>query len=154
MNIKGRVCLPVSLFWGVMSYVAVFWIHPPVARLFARIPMWLQYTLCGSFFTLLAVDTVTTVRKLALVTRAMNKLQTAGDELRLQMALAKADLGDNIEEVGEQLRQKLDGVRGSLPPSAAERLDRLMDDYNELLARAERQSRRFRNRYVHMTSQR
>ena len=70
------------------------------------------------------------------------------------MALAKADLGDNIEEVGEQLRQKLDGVRGSLPPSAAERLDRLMDDYNELLARAERQSRRFRNRYVHMTSQR
>lgn len=107
---------PVSLFWGVMSYVAVFWIHPPVARLFARIPMWLQYTLCGSFFTLLAVDTVTTVRKLALVTRAMNKLQTAGDELRLQMALAKADLGDNIEEVGEQLRQKLDGVRDSLPP--------------------------------------
>lgn len=154
LNIKGRVCLPVSLFWGVMSYVAVFWIHPPVARLFARIPMWLQYTLCGSFFTLLAVDTVTTVRKLALVTRAMNKLQTAGDELRLQMALAKADLGDNIEEVGEQLRQKLDGVRGSLPHSAAERLDRLMDDYNELLARAERQSRRFRNRYVHMTSQR
>ncbi|SCI74115.1 Predicted membrane protein [uncultured Clostridium sp.] len=154
LNIKGRVCLPVSLFWGVMSYVAVFWIHPPVARLFARIPMWLQYTLCGSFFTLLAVDTVTTVRKLALVTRAMNKLQTAGDELRLQMALAKADLGDNIEEVGEQLRQKLDGIRGSLPPSAAERLDRLMDDYNELLARAERQSRRFRNRYVHMTSQR
>ena len=44
LNIKGRVCLPVSLFWGVMSYVAVFWIHPPVARLFARIPMWLQYT--------------------------------------------------------------------------------------------------------------
>ena len=116
LNIKGRVCLPVSLFWGVMSYVAVFWIHPPVARLFARIPMWLQYTLCGSFFTLLAVDTVTTVRKLALVTWAMNKLQTAGDELRLQMAFGQGRSWRQYRgEVGEQLRQKLDGVRGSLP---------------------------------------
>lgn len=153
-NIKGRVCLPVSLFWGVMSYVAVFLIHPPVAQLIGRIPSWLQYTLCGSFFTLLIVDAVTTIRKLALVTRAMNSLQTAGDELRLQLALAKADLGDNLEEVGDQLRAKLDGVRDGLPAAVGERLDRLMADYNELLEKAERQSRRFRNRYTHMTSQR
>lgn len=153
-NIKGRVCLHVSLFWGVMSYVAVFLIHPPVARLVARVPMWLQYTLCGSFLTLLIVDTVTTVRKLALVTKAMNRLQTAGDELRLQMALAKADLGDNLEEVGEQLRAKLDEIRDGLTPAAAERLERLASDYSELLEKAERQSRRFRNRYEHMTSRR
>lgn len=154
LNIKGRVCLPVSLFWGVMSYIAVFLIHPPVARLVARVSPWLQYTMCGSFFTLLIVDTVTTIRKLTVVTRVMNSLQTAGDELRLQLALAKADLGDNLEEVGDQLRAKLDAVRDGLPDSAAERLERLAADYNELLEKAERQSRRFRNRYSHMTSQR
>ena len=153
-NIKGRVCLEVSLFWGVMSYVAVFLIHPPVAELLARIPLWLQYTLCGALFALLMVDTVTTIRKLALVTRLMNRLQTAGDELRLQMALARADLGDDLEVVGEELRAKLDAVRETLPPAAAERLDRLMSDYNTLLERAERMSRRFRNRYRHMTSRR
>lgn len=153
-NIKGRVCLPVSLFWGVMSYVAVFLIHPPVARLFDSIPMWLKYTLCGSTMTLLIVDTVTTIRKLTLVTKAMNRLQTAGDELRLQLALAKADLGDNLEEVGEQLKAKLDAVHDTLPDPVADRLDRLMSNYDELLQKAERQSRRFRNRYTHMTSQR
>ena len=153
-NIKGRVCLEVSLFWGVMSYVAVFLIHPPVARLFARMPDWLQYTACGACLSLLLVDTVTTIRKLALVTKAMDRLQTAGDELRLQMALARADLGDNLEIVGEELRARLDDVRENLSPSNAQRLDRLMADYDQLLERAERMSRRFRNRYRHMTSRR
>lgn len=153
-NIKGRVCLEVSLFWGIMSYVAVFLIHPPVARLFARMPDWLQYTACGACLSLLLVDTVTTIRKLALVTKAMDRLQTAGDELRLQMALARADLGDNLEVVGEELRARLDDVRENLSPANAQRLDRLMSDYNELLERAERMSRRFRNRYRHMTSRR
>lgn len=153
-NIKGRVCLEVSLFWGIMSYVAVFLIHPPVARLFARMPDWLQYTACGACLSLLIVDTVTTIRKLALVTKAMNRLQTAGDELRLQMALARADLGDNLEVVGEELRARLDDVRENLSPANAQRLDRLMSDYDELLERAERMSRRFRNRYRHMTSRR
>lgn len=153
-NIKGRVCLEVSLFWGIMSYVAVFLIHPPVARLFARMPDWLQYTACGACLSLLLVDTVTTIRKLALVTKAMDRLQTAGDELRLQMALARADLGDNLEIVGEELRARLDDVRENLSPANAQRLDRLMADYDQLLERAERMSRRFRNRYRHMTSRR
>lgn len=153
-NIKGRVCLEVSLFWGIMSYVAVFLIHPPVARLFARMPDWLQYTACGACLSLLLVDTVTTIRKLALVTKAMDRLQTAGDELRLQMALARADLGDNLEIVGEELRARLDDVRENLSPANAQRLDRLMTDYDQLLERAERMSRRFRNRYRHMTSRR
>lgn len=153
-NVKGRVCLEVSLFWGIMSYIAVFLIHPPVARLFARMPDWLQYTACGACLALLAVDTVTTIRKLALVTKAMDRLQTAGDELRLQMALARADLGDNLEIVGEELRTRLDEVRENLSPANAQRLDRLMADYDQLLERAERMSRRFRNRYRHMTSRR
>ena len=153
-NIKGRVCLPVSLFWGIMSYIAVFLIHPPVVRLMHAIPDWVRYLLCGSTLTLLLVDTVTTIRKLALVTKAMDRLQSAGDELRLQLALARADLGDNIEEAGEALRRKLNVAREGLPAPVVERLDSLMDDYDELLAKAERHSRRFRNRYAHMTSRR
>lgn len=153
-NIKGRVCLPASLLWGVLSYVAVFLIHPTVARMLGSLASWLHYTLCGAFFTLLLVDAVTTIRKLALVTKALDRLQTAGDELRLQLALAKADLSDNLEEAGDQLRSRLEAARDSLPPAAAERLERLADNYNELLKLAERQSRRFRKRYAHMTSRR
>ena len=153
-NIKGRICLPVSLFWGVLAYLAVFGIHPHVVRLMARVPDWLRYVASGSFFTLLTIDTVTTVRNLTLVTQALNRLQTARDELRLQLSLARADLGSDLAQAGEQLRLKLAAARPNLSPAAAERLDRLTDNYTELLKRAERYSRRFRKRYSHMTSNR
>lgn len=153
-NIKGRVCLYVSLFWGFLSYIAIFWIHPPVAAFFGRIPPWLQYTLCGSFTSLILVDMSITISKLALVTAAMNRLQIAGDELRLQLALARADLGDNLEELSGQVRGRLEAARGSLPPAVGDQLDRLTDEYEVLLQRAERLSRRFRSRYSDMTSQR
>ena len=141
-NIKGRVCLLVSLFWGLLSYIAVFFIHPSVEQLMASIPDWLRYTLCGSTLTLLLVDTITTIRKLTLVTRAMGRLQTTGDEFRLQLALARADLGDSLEEAGEGLRRRLDEVRADLPAPVSERLDDLAEHYEELLAKAERHSRR------------
>lgn len=153
-NIKGRVCLSGSLFWGILSYIAVFWIHPPVAHFLESITPWIRYVASGSFLTLLLIDAVITIRKLAGSIRALDRLQTVGDELRLQLALARADLGDNLEERGEQLRQKLAKAHANLSPAAAQRLDNLAANYNELLQLAERQSRRFRKRYAGMSSRR
>lgn len=153
-NIKGRVCLSISLCWGALSYVAIFFIHPPVAHLFDSIVFWLRYTITGVLFALIIVDAVATIRKLTLVTKLMNKLQSTGDELRLQLALAKMDLDDNLDEAGDLLRQKLDEAMDTASPALRERVENLRDNYVELLAKAERQSRRFCNRYRTMTSSR
>ena len=37
-NIQGRVCLPFSLAWGVLSLGLVYWLHPLLAPWLARIP--------------------------------------------------------------------------------------------------------------------
>ena len=37
-SIRGRVCLPFSLAWGVLSLGLVYWLHPILAPLLARIP--------------------------------------------------------------------------------------------------------------------
>ena len=50
--------------------------------------------------------------------------------------------------------EKLAEARAVLSPAAAQRLEALAANYSELLKRAERQSRRFRKRYAHMTSRR
>lgn len=153
-NIKGRVCLSISLCWGVLSYIAIFFIHPAVAELLGSVVFWLRYTITGILFALIVVDTVATIRKLALVTKLMNRLQTTGDELRLQLALAKADLGDDLDEVGELVRQKLDEALVAAPPAMRERVEALRENYLELLEKTERQGRRFRNRYHTMSSSR
>lgn len=153
-HIKGRVCLSISLCWGVLSYIAVFFLHPPVAQWLDSIAFWLRYTLAGVLFALVAVDAAATIRKLTLVTKLMNKLQTTGDELRLQLALAKMDLGDNLEEAGDAVRQKLDDALDAVPPALREQVETLQARYADLMSKAERQSRRFRNTYRNMSSTR
>lgn len=37
-NLQGRVCVPFSLAWGVLSALAVWLVQPPLERLIARIP--------------------------------------------------------------------------------------------------------------------
>lgn len=37
-SIQGRVCLPFSLAWGVLSLGLVYWLHPLLAPWLARIP--------------------------------------------------------------------------------------------------------------------
>lgn len=153
-NIKGRVCLPISLCWGAMSYLAVFGIHPFVAAVFLAMPLWLRHLLSGISLAALLADTSVTIRDLAQATRLLDKLQMAGDELRVQMALARADLSDDLDAVGETLHKKLETVLLSLPPVAAERLDGLRRNYDELLVKTEIRTRRFRRRYQRMTSKR
>ena len=36
-NIKGRICLWVCLTWGVLSFLVLYFIHPRVAELVARL---------------------------------------------------------------------------------------------------------------------
>ncbi|MCI8303752.1 MAG: putative ABC transporter permease [Lawsonibacter sp.] len=37
-NIQGRVCLPFSLIWGMLSLGLTYWVHPMLAGWLARIP--------------------------------------------------------------------------------------------------------------------
>lgn len=38
-NVRGRVCLPFSIAWGVLSLGLVYWVHPAVARWERVIPL-------------------------------------------------------------------------------------------------------------------
>ena len=37
-DFQGRICLPVSLAWGGMSFLIVYYLHPWVVRLIGRVP--------------------------------------------------------------------------------------------------------------------
>lgn len=128
-NLKGRVCLWVALVWGVLSYVVIFWIHPAVERLYLRIPLWLVNSLCWVLGALLLADLVLTIRQLALVSRLMKSVTSAGEALQLQLALGRAELADKLDEQADELRRL-----------RREQLDRL-----------EKYTRRFRKHYAKMT---
>lgn len=150
-NLKGRITLWVCLWWGVLAYVAVFHIHPWVEHLFYRIPKLWQVIAAAVLFVLLLGDTVTTIRKLALTAKLMSKLEEAKEELQARAEGTKQDLLERAVDARDELKDKLEDAIEARP-ELDEALDRLTERYNDLLAKAEHHSRRFRNRYSTMES--
>ena len=72
-NLQGRVCLPFTLAWGVLTALAVWYVHPLVAALAAEIPAWATF----GFLLLFSVDAVCSARFLW-VTHDVEELRVTG----------------------------------------------------------------------------
>ncbi len=64
VNWNGRICLPISLLWGVLAAVFLYGVHPAVESLAVRLHEaadWLPGLLAGVFSLLFVVDLVISV---------------------------------------------------------------------------------------------
>ena len=138
LNLHGRICLWVCLMWGGLAYAVIFWIHPYLSSTLLMAPLGARRWAAGVLFALFLADAAFTIRDLALMSRLLGRLSQAGDDLRAQLSLGRA-----------QLLSLLDTAPGTLDDAA----ERLRGRYEELLAKAERRTRRFLTRYSHMSSQ-
>lgn len=127
-NLKGRVCLWVALVWGVLSYIVICFIHPPVEGLFMDIPVVLKYVLGSVLLVLLTVDAAYTIRHLALVSKLVVGVTALSEEMQVQFSLGKAEITEKLEPKAEAVRHR----------------------YYAEIAKLERSSRRFRSRYSRM----
>jgi len=112
INLNGRICLPISLTWGVLSYVIIFLVHPRTEALFLRLPLWASHVLCGILLGILISDATLTIRQLTLVSNLTKEVARMGEQLHLQLALGKAELDDKLEETADSLRTRyLENIR-------------------------------------------
>lgn len=150
-NLKGRICLWVCLVWGLLSYVCIFWIHPPVAALFAQIPLPVRQAVAIVLALAVLADAVVTIRELALMTKVLDTLQNLSGELQLQVSLGKMELSDRIGQAKGMVTDKLQDAKEAmatlLPESVTDAGSKLKSRYNDLVASAERYTRRLRNIY-------
>lgn len=72
-NLRGRVCLPFTLAWGVLAALTVWYVHPLAAALAAAIPAWGTF----AFLLLFSVDAVCSARFLW-VTHDVEELRVTG----------------------------------------------------------------------------
>ncbi|MCD8050998.1 MAG: hypothetical protein LUE89_04880 [Clostridiales bacterium] len=100
-NLKGRICLRNSLIWGLVSYVALYWIHPQTVRLFSGLSSTARWVLTGVLAAVLLTDTVTTIRSLALTTMFLNRAEAT----RLEMEAKRKELRQLSQQRAEELRQ-------------------------------------------------
>lgn len=146
-NLKGRICLWVCLMWGVLSFLVLYFIHPRVERAVGQIGLIPRYVIDGFFLGVLASDTSATIYQLVRTSQLLGKLQQAGDQLRLQVHLGKAELSDMLEEAKGAFSGRLEDL---LPDQLDETGKVLKERYDELMTRTEIMTRRFRDRYQRM----
>ena len=142
-NLKGRICLWVCLTWGVLSYIVLFFIHPKVEGLYLQIPHIALVFLDGILLGVLLTDAGATIYQLVRTSQLLGRLQQAGDELRLQVHLGKAEFSDRLAEAKDYLDDLLPDQLDEAGRAAKAR-------YDELMTRAELVSRRFRSVYRDM----
>ena len=120
-NLHGRICLKSSLYWGLVAYVAICWIHPFTVALFARLTPLAQNILAGVVFAVTLADTIYTIRSLALAATFLQKaaaarreleefrqgLQTRVDEAAVQASLLRLELRerDFLADTAHYLRR-------------------------------------------------
>lgn len=143
-NLKGRICLWVCLMWGVLSFLVLYFIHPRIAELVGRIGLIPRYILDGFFLGVLVSDTGATIYQLVRTSQMLGTLQQAGDELRLQLHLGKAELSNMLTGAKEAFSDYLDDL---VPDQLDDTSRALKERYDELMTRTELLSRRFRTSY-------
>lgn len=148
-NLKGRICLWVCLMWGLLSYLVLYFIHPKVAGLAGEIPLTVRYVLDGFFLGVLLSDATATIYQLVRTSQLLGKLQQAGDELRVQARLGRAELSDRLAEARESFSDHLEDL---LPDQLDDTGKAMKARYDDLVARTEFLSRRFRWGYRSMTA--
>ncbi len=148
-NLKGRICLWVCLTWGALSFLVLYFIHPVIAGLVARLPLIPRYILDGFFLGVLASDATATIYQIVRTSQLLSKLQQTGDELRLQAHLGRAEFSERLAEAKEALSDRLEDL---LPDELDENARAMKERYDALMARTEYLSRRFCSTYRNMRS--
>lgn len=152
-NLKGRICLSNCLWWGIASYLVIFWLHPATERLLDHIPTLPRQVIGVALAVVVLGDTAITIRQLALFSKAMAKaeearvqLELGKKELQQQLAVRKEELEQSLAEKRSELQSKADKAKQAIDMSGLETLK------EKTVGEAMRRSGRFLKHYSHLSS--
>lgn len=106
-NINGYICLQSSIAWGVLSLLVVNIIHPPIGRWIETWPHVVAVVVVIVVSIQFASDFAVSFRaafQLRRVLEEMERIRTQMDETRVQLELARAEVRDRLQEIGQDVR--------------------------------------------------
>ncbi len=132
-NLNGHICLSSSIAWGFFSILLVRFLHPPVARLLARVPAFCVAPLAHGLAIAFTVDAVRSVQAALdlrdLLIRAMEEsedLRRLAKRAEVYAAFAEDDLRrfrERTELESQLLRHRVEENREERRQARAERVE-------------------------------
>lgn len=128
MNIKGYICLPFSLLWGVACVLVMRLLHPFIAAAVAWLPRGLGMVLEVVLLCTLVIDFAATVGDLRRMGRAMKMAETVSKKLKE----LSDDVGAGISEKVLQTMEKKEELQVEMEDFRAEKRDQYLQSKSEL----------------------
>lgn len=126
-NIKGYVCLPVSLFWGVLAVLMIKYIHPAVERVTAYIPPYYAETVCFVLLVLCAADFAVSWAEAINLRHKLEEMYENSERV--------AELRRYAMELRQSFNENTSGARerlGSIADGGRERINSMIAQIDEL----------------------
>ncbi len=108
LNIKGRICLKHSLYWGVISVVFVNVIHPGVDNFYNRINGNYTVYILAVILLIFTVDLINAVRKALDIRKLQMKLNKFIDEFSQELENIKNNIEDKYEYIHNKIETQSD----------------------------------------------
>lgn len=140
-NLKGRICLQVSLGWGLFSVVMIRAIHPIIYDVVEAIPYKIGIILASVTIAFILSDLVITVSHVAKFNEKLEKLGRAKDELRMRLENA------SIFETKEEILLKLKLSENEYIEELKERIAKFKEANGEGIERIEQAFEETKERY-------
>ena len=139
-NLKGRVCLSIALTWGVLSYVVIFWIHPPVERLVLDIPLNIMEYAALILSIAAAVDFTQSFNEAMDMKHVLGRLEESKRQIRQmqeRLKVSAEEVAEDYRKRSEEVRRTVSGQRSMLLAGIQERREIQKQLLEELAARAD-----------------
>lgn len=111
-NIKGRICLKNSFYWGLLGVILIYAIQPIVERLTnlisEQILLYISILLC----IIISLDTIITITKLIVIDKKIKQIFEIGEAIKEKLAELKESTHlekkykESIQNIVEELKEK------------------------------------------------
>lgn len=125
INLHGRICLPISLLWGVLAAAFLYLVQPLLEGLVTGLYQaaeWLPALLADVFFLLFLVDLVISVNVARAVGKTLEQLDKWSELLRIHLESLKLPSREAILELLEKANVRFAGKGAGRSRERKERL--------------------------------
>ena len=125
MNIKGRVCLTNSFFWGVLGVIFIMFIHPPVENVINMVPKEQLTYVNIIMFSIIIIDYIFSVIKIYNINVSIGLLDDISKNIKQELekikeyAGTKAKENEKLQHVIEELKEKQESLKNKLEKQTA-----------------------------------
>ena len=121
LNIKGRVCLLNSVFWGILGVLFMLVIHPWICKVIANIPIVYLVVFIVVSITYIIVDTIITATNIIKVNIKLEKIEELEKNIKKRIKVMedirihkertrRKQFEERLDEIAKRIEEAMDGL--------------------------------------------